>query len=139
MAFVKFKKPVPAKPAKPMLKLSGTTISIAKAEWEKAGLTGTKEVNLFWDSKIHMVGIASTTEDDPDKFRVREVRPGSGPFLIAAKIFFNEFKLDGAELVDLSLKELDGILAFKVNVPSASPATNGTDAPKTKRRGRFIV
>ncbi len=72
MAFIKY---ISDAAAKPQVRITGTTITISEHEWNQAGLQGADFVNLFWDPQAQRIGMASTDEDDVNKFSAKLLRP----------------------------------------------------------------
>ena len=129
MAFIKY---ISDAPTKPLVRISGTTISIAEQEWNKAGLQGADFVNLFWDAQTQRIGLASTDEDDQNKFAAKLSRRGVS---IAASKFFAKFGIADTQ-AEGGLIEEDSVIAFKVkSSQQPEPQVNLELAPAPKRRG----
>ena len=130
MAFIKYISDVPTKP---LIRISGTTISISEQEWNKAGLQGADFVNLFWDAQTQRIGLASTDEDDQNRFAAKLSRRGIS---IAASKFFAKFGITEAH-AEGGLIEEGNVIAFKVMLAQQpEPQSNPVSAEPKKRGSR---
>ena len=131
MPFLKYEVPAPAKSD---VRLSANGIAITQTALDAHGLGSAEYVNLYWDAELHLIGLSPSTKEDKSAFKIATRGRGQGSKFVAASKFFDKFGIPAeASSAASGLKEIDGIAAFDVNLPSV----NEVKKPYTgKPRGR---
>ena len=129
MPFVKFE--VESKPTIDV-RLSANGITINQSSLSTFNLGSSDYVNLYWDGDSQLIGIAPSSKEDKSAFKISQRGRGQGSKFIAANKFFDKFGISGDSTVASGLKDVDGLAAFEINLPSIVAAQPYTG----KRRGR---
>jgi hypothetical protein len=80
---------------------------------------------------LHIIGIAASSKEDKSSFKITVRGRGTTSKFISASKFFDKFGIDAEDsTVASSLKEVDGIAGFDIEVPSASARKPYTGKPR---------